>query len=113
MTENRQRIVAVGEVMVELARGHDGRYALSFGGDTFNTAVYLARAGVPVAYATALGDDPYSDGVLAMAWRTILLCACPDACPASTSSKRMRPANAASTTGATVRRRAICSSCRN
>ena len=67
MTENAQRIVAVGEVMVELARGNDGRYGLGFGGDTFNTAVYLARAGVPVAYATALGDDPYSDGVLAVA----------------------------------------------
>ena len=31
------------------------------GGDTFNTAVYLARAGIDVAFATALGDDPYSD----------------------------------------------------
>ena len=67
MTESRQRIVAIGEVMVELARHNDGRYGLGFGGDTFNTAVYLARAGVPVAYATALGDDPYSDGVLALA----------------------------------------------
>src|SRR5262245_21683398 len=67
MTENAQRIVAVGEVMVELARGNDGRYGLGFGGDTFNTAVYLARAGVPVAYATALGDDPHSDGVVALA----------------------------------------------
>jgi 2-dehydro-3-deoxygluconokinase len=53
--------------MVELTRGDDGRYSLGYGGDTFNTAVYLARAGVPVAYATALGDDPYSDGVLALA----------------------------------------------
>src|SRR5207244_10543509 len=53
--------------MVELARGSDGRYSLAYGGDTFNTAVYLARAGVPVAYATALGDDPYSDGLLAFA----------------------------------------------
>jgi 2-dehydro-3-deoxygluconokinase len=34
---------------------------MACGGDTFNTAVYLARAGVDVAYATALGDDPYSD----------------------------------------------------
>jgi 2-dehydro-3-deoxygluconokinase len=67
MTENTRRIVAVGEVMVELARGNDGRYGLSYGGDTFNTAVYLARAGVPVAYATALGDDPYSEGALALA----------------------------------------------
>jgi 2-dehydro-3-deoxygluconokinase len=67
MAESTHRIVAVGEVMIELARQNDGRYAFGFGGDTFNTAVYLARAGVPVAYATALGDDSYSDGVLAMA----------------------------------------------
>ena len=31
-----------------------------FGGDTFNTAVYLARAGVEVAYATALGDTDWN-----------------------------------------------------
>ncbi len=67
MTEKRSRVVSVGEVMVELARGADGRFGLSYGGDTFNTAVYLARAGVEVAYATALGDDPYSDGVRALA----------------------------------------------
>lgn len=67
MSETKPRVVAIGEVMIELARGNDGRYGLSFGGDTFNTAVYLARAGVPVAYATALGDDPYSDGLMAFA----------------------------------------------
>lgn len=67
MSENKPRVVAIGEVMVELSRGSDGRYGLGFGGDTFNTAVYLARAGVPVAYATALGDDPYSEGLLAFA----------------------------------------------
>jgi 2-dehydro-3-deoxygluconokinase len=67
MTDTPQRIIAVGEVMAELARGNDGRFSLGYGGDTFNTAVYLARAGIPVAYATALGDDPYSDGVAALA----------------------------------------------
>jgi 2-dehydro-3-deoxygluconokinase len=67
MTEKMARIVAVGEVMIELARGSDGRYGLAFGGDTFNTAVYLARAGVDAAYATALGDDPYSAGIVALA----------------------------------------------
>src|SRR5579872_5865525 len=67
MTDKQPRIVSIGEVMVEIARGGDGRYGLAFGGDTFNTAVYLARAGLRVAYASALGDDPYSDGVLALA----------------------------------------------
>lgn len=67
MSEPRNRVVSIGEVMVELSRGPDGRYGLAFGGDTFNTAVYLARAGVEVSYATALGDDPYSDGIVALA----------------------------------------------
>jgi 2-dehydro-3-deoxygluconokinase len=66
-TGERTRVVSVGEVMIELARGGDGRFGIGCGGDTFNTAVYLARAGVDVAYATALGDDPYSEGILALA----------------------------------------------
>jgi len=61
------QVVCVGEVMIELARGSDGRFAMGCGGDTFNTAIYLARGGLPTAFATALGDDPYSDGVLAFA----------------------------------------------
>jgi 2-dehydro-3-deoxygluconokinase len=60
-------IVSIGECMVELARADDGRYGLGYGGDTFNTAVYLARCGVPVSYATALGDDPYSEAIRALA----------------------------------------------
>jgi 2-dehydro-3-deoxygluconokinase len=67
MAEPKPRVVCVGEVMVEMARGNDGRFGLACGGDTFNTAVYLARSGISVAYATALGDDPYSDGILALA----------------------------------------------
>lgn len=57
----------MGECMVELTRGSDARFSLAFGGDTFNTAVYLARAGVDVAYATAVGDDPYSAGIISAA----------------------------------------------
>ncbi len=67
MADKKPRVVCVGEVMVELARGPEGRFGLSYGGDTFNTAVYLARAGIPTAYATALGDDPYSDELMALA----------------------------------------------
>lgn len=67
MSQNRTRVVTVGEVMIELARGADGRFALSCGGDVFSTAIYLARAGVPVAHATALGDDVYSDQIMALA----------------------------------------------
>jgi 2-dehydro-3-deoxygluconokinase len=67
MTEQPRRAICIGEAIVELARGGDGRFALASGGDTFNTAIYLARAGVPVAFASALGDDPYSDAILALA----------------------------------------------
>ena len=67
MSEPKPRAVCVGEVLIELARGADGRFALSCTGDAFNTAIYLARAGIDVAFVTALGDDPYSDSALALA----------------------------------------------
>jgi 2-dehydro-3-deoxygluconokinase len=66
------RIVAIGECMLELSRtAHAQRlgegWRLGFGGDTFNTAWYLRRQGLPVAYFTALGDDPFSHELRA-AW---------------------------------------------
>ena len=53
--------------MIELTRAAEGSYRLGFGGDTFNTAIYLGRGGTEISYATALGDDPYSDGVHSLA----------------------------------------------
>jgi 2-dehydro-3-deoxygluconokinase len=67
MNEQNPRVVCIGEVMIEMARGSDGRFGIACGGDTFNTAIYLARCGVNVAYATALGDDRFSDGIVAIA----------------------------------------------
>jgi len=55
------RIVCIGECMVELRERPDGTLTRGHGGDTLNTAVYLARLGEHVDYATALGDDPWSD----------------------------------------------------
>lgn len=43
--------------------------ALSFGGDTLNTAVYLARLGIEVDYVTGLGDDSMSSWLLSQ-WRS-------------------------------------------
>lgn len=40
---------------------------VSYGGDTLNTAIHLARRGCDVAYLTALGRDPFSEGMRA-AW---------------------------------------------
>lgn len=54
------RVVCVGECMLELTGSADAGYRLGMGGDTWNTAVYLARLGHSVRYLTALGDDPYS-----------------------------------------------------
>jgi 2-dehydro-3-deoxygluconokinase len=67
MTSQKSRVIAIGEALIELARGGDGRYTAGCGGDTFNTAIYLARAGIPTAFATALGDDPFSDRIVALA----------------------------------------------
>ncbi len=67
MSETAKRAICVGEATIELARGGDGRFALASSGDTFNTAIYLARAGQPVAFASALGDDTYSDAIVSLA----------------------------------------------
>ena len=67
MDEDQKRAICVGEAVVELTRGGDGRFALQSGGDTFNTAIYLARAGLPTAFGSALSDDPYSEAIIALA----------------------------------------------
>ncbi len=64
---SQPRSICIGEATVELARGGDGRFSLGCGGDTFNTAIYLARAGQPVAFACALGDDAHSERIVALA----------------------------------------------
>ena len=67
-----RRIALFGECMIELRGEAFGAMRQSFGGDTLNTAIYLARLcrdkDVRVSYATALGVDPFSAHMLA-AWR--------------------------------------------
>lgn len=62
------RVVCFGECMLELQGQAFGTLTQTYGGDTLNTAVYLARCGADrglhVDYATALGDDPLSEGLL-------------------------------------------------
>jgi 2-dehydro-3-deoxygluconokinase len=64
-----QRVAVVGECMLELQGEAFGAMRQTFGGDTLNTAVYLARSAPPgrlqVDYASAVGDDPLSAGMLA------------------------------------------------
>lgn len=59
------RVICLGECMIELSERPDGTLTRRFGGDTLDTALYLARLGVPVSYATALCTDPFSDAMLA------------------------------------------------
>lgn len=58
------QVVCIGECMLELSGADHAEMTLSYGGDTLNTAVYLARLGVQADYVTALGDDPYSDWMI-------------------------------------------------
>jgi 2-dehydro-3-deoxygluconokinase len=63
------KVASIGECMIELRHRGERDLELAFGGDTLNFAVYLARltrgSDVAVDYVTALGDDPYSDAMLA------------------------------------------------
>ena len=69
MTEN-SRFAAIGECMIELC--DQAQTTVAFGGDSYNTTAYLARLGkgrgLSADYITALGDDPYSDEMIAT-WR--------------------------------------------
>lgn len=58
-------IACIGECMIELSQGAGNQLIRNYGGDTLNTAIYLARLGVSVDYVTALGDDPFSDEMIA------------------------------------------------
>jgi 2-dehydro-3-deoxygluconokinase len=59
------KVACIGECMIELREADGGLYSRGYGGDTLNTAIYLARLGTEVDYVTALGDDPLSDEMLA------------------------------------------------
>ena len=69
-TMKTPKIVTLGECMLELSaadnpgQGPARMMQLYFGGDTLNTAIYLARLGTCVGYVTALGDDGYSDWMI-------------------------------------------------
>jgi 2-dehydro-3-deoxygluconokinase len=62
------KLVAIGECMMEIQANSFGPAVLAYGGDTFNTAVYLRRCSKPadieVGYATGVGQDPLSGKLL-------------------------------------------------
>ncbi len=67
-----KQIAILGECMIELNGKPFGSMHQTFGGDTLNAAVYLARANqahpedgsIQVSYVTALGEDSISNGML-------------------------------------------------
>jgi len=59
------RVACIGECMIELKQAEHGLFSRGYGGDTLNTAVYLARLGAATDYITALGDDTLSDEMIA------------------------------------------------
>jgi 2-dehydro-3-deoxygluconokinase len=66
ISHSQPRIALIGECMIELQQHANGNLQQSFGGDTLNTAVYMARvlgSGAQVDYVTALGDDSFSDAM--------------------------------------------------
>jgi 2-dehydro-3-deoxygluconokinase len=66
----KSAIAVVGECMLQLGELQQAddpnalNATLSYGGDTLNTALYLARLGVQVDYVTGVGDDSMSDWLI-------------------------------------------------
>ena len=50
--------------MIELSGVSESGAKIGVAGDTYNTAVYLSRAGINARYVTALGDDPFSQRII-------------------------------------------------
>ena len=71
MMDKQKKIAIIGECMIELSGKPFEQQQQSFGGDSLNTAVYLARLQptVRVQYMTGLGQDNYSAAMLA-AWQS-------------------------------------------
>jgi 2-dehydro-3-deoxygluconokinase len=72
--DKKLEIVACGECMLEMSRpGGDhwlgSGWQLGYGGDVFNTSLYLARQGHHVRFLTAIGEDACS-GEMLERWRS-------------------------------------------
>ena len=64
---DRKCVALIGECLIELNGTPFGALHQTFGGDSLNTALYLARLArttIEVKYVTAVGTDPLSDGMV-------------------------------------------------
>jgi 2-dehydro-3-deoxygluconokinase len=67
MVSPKKRIALIGECLIELNGTPFGALHQTFGGDSLNTALYLARligSMADVRYVTAVGTDTLSDGMV-------------------------------------------------
>lgn len=64
-----QRLLAIGECMIELSPTGKATFSVGYAGDTFNTAWYASHLAAPgalnVSYFSAVGDDALSRDMLA------------------------------------------------
>ena len=69
LTFHSDRVLAVGEAMIEMAVVGQDTYRRGFAGDTFNTAWHMAQipnAALDVGYVTRVGTDTVSDRFVEM-----------------------------------------------
>lgn len=59
------RVLVLGEVLIDVVRGHDGGVSEHVGGSPANVATGLARLGHTTDFATTLGPDPHGERALA------------------------------------------------
>jgi 2-dehydro-3-deoxygluconokinase len=67
MAKTPDKIVCIGEAMVEFAANPDGSWQQGFAGDTLNVAWYLSAlsgSGRQIEYLTRLGVDGFSDRMI-------------------------------------------------
>ena len=65
------KLAAIGECMIEMSHGSSSQLdnvSLGYGGDTLNTLIYAARHNIESFFFTALGEDPYSQWLVAQ-WK--------------------------------------------
>jgi 2-dehydro-3-deoxygluconokinase len=66
-SSKKKSVALIGECLIELNGTPFGTLSQTFGGDTLNTALYLARLSartIDVKYVTAVGRDVLSDGMV-------------------------------------------------
>ncbi len=67
VTSEKKRVALIGECLIELNGTPFGALHQTYGGDSLNTALYLARLTRPtidVRYVTVVGTDALSDGMV-------------------------------------------------